>query len=266
MPEMGSVVGRIVVWVAVIATAIYLLTPLIVEVLMSFEPSSILRFPITGFSLKWYQFFFTNSLFISGMRVSFALATVVALISVLLAIPSSMAFVRYSFPGKRMLTALFTSPLSAPAVVVGVGLLYWFSLLKFSISFFNLVIGHLLLTYPYALRTITATLVGFDRSLEEASMSLGANEIQTFQKITFPIISPGIIASLIFSIAVSLDDVGVAIFLVTTVTQTLNIAMLGYWRWVLDPTVGAASTFLIMVALALTIVAERIVGLERFLF
>jgi putative spermidine/putrescine transport system permease protein len=233
---------------------------------MSFEPGVVLRFPITGFSLKWYGFFFTNPLFLNGMTVSFSLALVSAVLAVALAIPCSIAFVRYRFPGKGALTALFTAPLSTPAVVLGVALLYFFSVLNFGVSFLNLIIGHLLLTFPYSLRTITATMFGFDTSLEEASMNLGANELETFRKITLPIISPGIIASFIFAIAVSLDDVGMTQFLVVPQTQTLNIALLGYWRWVLDPTVGAASAFLIFVGVALTLIAEKIVGLERFLF
>jgi len=265
MSKLARVLGKLVVWGAVIATIVYLWAPLAIDLLMSFEPGVILRFPITGVSLKWYEFFFTNPLFINGMIVSFSLAIVAAVVAVALAVPCSMAFVRYKFPGKGALTSLFTAPLSTPSVVLGVALLYFFSVLNFGASFLNLIIGHLLLTFPYSLRTITATMFGFDTSLEEASMNLGANELETFEKITLPIISPGIIASFIFAIAVSLDDVGMTQFLVTPQTQTLNIALLGYWRWVLDPTVGAASAFLIFVGVGLTLLAERIVGLERFL-
>lgn len=265
MSKLARVVGKLVVWGTVIATILYLWTPLAIDLLMSLEPGVILRFPITGVSLKWYQFFFTNPLFINGMVVSFSLAIVAAVLAVALAIPCSMAFVRYKFPGKGALTSLFTAPLSTPSVVLGVALLYFFSVLNFGVSFLNLIIGHLLLTFPYSLRTITATMFGFDTSLEEASMNLGASEVDTFRRITLPIISPGIIASFIFAIAVSLDDVGMTQFLVIPQTQTLNIALLGYWRWVLDPTVGAASAFLIFVGVALTLLAERIVGLERFL-
>lgn len=266
LSKIGSLLGKTIVWGAVVATVLYLWAPLAIDLLMSLEPGYVLRFPTTGVSLRWYQFFFTNPLFLNGMTISFSLAIIAAIVSVALAIPSSMAFVRYKFPGKGALTTLFTAPLSTPSVVLGVSLLYFFSLLSFGYSFVNLIIGHLLLTFPYALRTITATMFGFDTSLEEASMSLGANALTTFRKITLPIISPGIVASFIFGIAVSLDDVGATIFLVTPRTQTLNIVLLGYWRWVLDPTVGAASAFLILVGVGLTLIAERIVGLERFLF
>lgn len=265
MSKLARMLGNAILWATVVATILYLWAPLAIDLLMSFEPGSVLRFPTTGFSLKWYEFFFTNPLFINGMIVSFSLAIISAVIAVLLAIPCSMAFVRFRFPGKGAITSLFTAPLSTPSVVLGVALLYFFSVLNFGASFLNLIIGHLLLTFPYSLRTITATMFGFDTSLEEASMNLGADEIDTFRRITLPIISPGIIASFIFAIAVSLDDVGMTQFLVIPQTQTLNIAMLGYWRWVLDPTVGAASAFLIFVGVALTLLAERIVGLERFL-
>jgi len=263
--NLTRLLGRIIIWGTVVATILYLWAPLAIDLLMSFEPGVVLRFPITGVSLKWYQFFFTNPLFINGMIVSFSLAIISAILAVVLAIPCSMGFVRFRFPGKGALTSLFTAPLSTPSVVLGVALLYFFSVINFGASFLNLIIGHLLLTFPYSLRTITATMFGFDTSLEEASMNLGANEIETFRRITLPIISPGIIASFIFAIAVSLDDVGMTQFLATASTQTLNIALLGYWRWVLDPTVGAASAFLIFVGVALTLLAERIVGLERFL-
>jgi putative spermidine/putrescine transport system permease protein len=266
MSRLASLLGKIIVWVTVVTTLLYLWAPLAIDLVMSLEPGSVLRFPTTGVSLKWYAFFFTNSLFLNGMVITFSLAIVAAIVAVALAIPSSMAFVRYDFPGKRALSTLFTAPLSTPSVVLGVALLYFFSSLHFGASFLNLVIGHLFLTFPYALRTLTATMFGFDTSLEEASMNLGANTLETFRNITLPIISPGMIASVIFSFAVSLDDVGVAFFLVNPQTQTLNIQLLGYWRWMLDPTVGAASVILIFIGISLTLVAERIVGLEKFLF
>jgi len=266
MSKLASFLGRIIVWGVVVLVLIYLWTPMAIDLIMSLEPGSLLRFPITGVSLRWYVFLFTTPIFLDGMKISFSLAIVAAILATVLAIPSSIAFVRYKFPGKGFLTTLFTAPLATPAVVIGVALLYFFSLLNFGFSFGNLIIGHLLLTFPYALRTITATMFGFDTSLEEASMNLGANVIETFRNITFPIISPAVIASFIFAIAVSLDDVGATIFLVSPQTQTLNIALLGYWRWSLDPTVGAASAFLILLGVALTLIAERVVGLDRFLF
>jgi len=266
MSRLACVFGKIIVWVAVVATLLYLWAPLTIDLVMSLEPGSVLRFPTTGVSLRWYAFFFTNPLFLNGMVITFSLAIVAAVVAVALAIPSSMAFVRYSFPGKKALSALFTAPLSTPSVVLGVALLYFFSSLNVGASFLTLMIGHLFLTFPYALRTLTATMFGFDTSLEEASMNLGANTLETFRNITLPIISPGMIASFIFSFAVSLDDVGVAFFLVNPQTPTLNIQLLGYWRWILDPTVGAASVFLIFVGVSLTLIAEKIVGLEKFLF
>jgi putative spermidine/putrescine transport system permease protein len=266
LSKLARVLGRVIVWGTVVGTLVYLWTPLVIDFIMSLEPGSLLRFPTTGVSLRWYAFLFTNPIFLAGMQVSFSLAIISAIMATVLAIPSSMAFVRYNFRGKGFLTTLFTAPLATPAVVIGVALLYFFSMLNFGYSFGNLLIGHLLLTFPYALRTVTATMFGFDTSLEEASMNLGANVLETFQKITLPIISPAIIASFIFAIAVSLDDVGVSFFLVSPQTQTLNIALLGYWRWSLDPTVGAASAFLIIIGVALTVIAERVVGLDRFLF
>lgn len=265
MSKLASLLGKVIVWATVVTTLVYLWVPLAVDLVMSLEPGNVLRFPTTGVSLRWYEFFFSNPIFHNSMIVSFTLAAVAAILAVVLAIPSSMAFVRYNFPGKGVLSSLFTAPLATPAVVLGVALLYFF-MVTFGVSFSSLVIGHLLLTFPYALRTITATMFGFDRSLEEASMSLGANTLKTFRKITLPIISPGIVASFIFGIAVSLDDVGTASFLVNPNTITLNIQLLAYWRWALDPTVGAASAFLILIGVALTLIADRIVGLERFLF
>jgi len=257
--------GKIIVWAAVVTAIVYLWTPLAIDVVMSLEPGNILRFPTTGVSLRWFWVFFSNATFRSCMIVTFSLATIAAVLAVLLAVPCSMAFVRYSFPGKGAISSLFTAPLATPAVVLGVALLFFF-MITIGLSFTSLVIGHLLLTFPYATRTITATMFGFDTSLEEASASLGANTIQTFRRITVPIIAPGIVASFIFGAAVSMDDVGTAAFLVTPETMTLNVQLLAYMRWALDPTVAAASVFLIIIGVALTLIADRIVGLERFLF
>lgn len=265
MSKLASLLGKIIVWGTVVTTLVYLWTPLAIDLVMSLEPGNVLRFPTTGVSLRWYGNFFSNPAFRNCMIVTFSLATIAAIVAVLLAIPCSLAFVRYNFPGKGALSSLFTAPLATPAVVLGVSLLFFF-MITIGLSFTSLAIGHLLLTFPYALRTLTATMFGFDRSLEEASASLGANTIQTFRRITVPIIAPGIVASFIFGVAVSLDDVGASVFLVIPQTMTLNVQLLAYWRWALDPTVGAASVFLIFIGVALTLIADRIAGLDRFLF
>jgi putative spermidine/putrescine transport system permease protein len=186
------------------------------------------------------------------------------LISTVVGIFASYGLVRYKFRGKETLNSFFLSPLIVPAVVTGFSLLGLFSLLGVRISLERLLIAHVIITAPYTIRTISATLIGFDRSLEEAAMSLGANRVRTFLDVTIPMIKFGVVAGAVFAFAMSLDDVSVSIFLADAFSSTLSVNLFAYMRSTFEPTVAAASVLLMGFTFGFILLIERAMGLDKF--
>jgi putative spermidine/putrescine transport system permease protein len=245
-------------------TLAFLIGPLIVAVLMSFDGRGYLApFPPTSLSLRWYAEFFANTSFINGLKFSLLLATATTVISGAIGTAAALAFARYEFPGKTALSALFLSPLMIPAVVIGFGLLIFFSRWGVFNGFVKLLCAHVVVTLPFTIRSSLAGLVGIRRSYVEAAMSLGATERRAFFDITFPLAKTGIIAGCVFAFAFSLDDVAVSLFLYDRNSMTLPIALVSHMRANFDFSVAAAGTFLAFVTVAIIVILDRTIGLNR---
>ena len=249
---------------AMLITLVFLIAPIIVSILMSFDARSYLgRFPPTEFSFQWYSRFFSDAYYLTGLRTSLIIATVAAAVSTTAGVCAAIVIDRYDFPGKQTLETLFLSPLVIPAVVVGFSLLLFFALIGVFQGYPRLLAGHIIITFPYAVRTTLAGLSGIRKTLIEAAMSLGANERQAFWDVTFPLARTGIVAGAIFAFAFSMDDVAVSLFLTSPSTYTLPVAMVSMMRTNFDLTIAAASVILMLLTIGLIIVLDWIVGLER---
>jgi len=248
-----------------VSTYAFLWLPLIMVVITSFDSRDFLYFPPAGFSLKWYVSFLNYPTFMEGFRNSIILTSCTISVGLAIGIPSSLAIVRHQFRGKELLNTLILSPLIIPGVVIGSSLLYFFVSIGLIQSFPKLVIAHVIITFPYVLRTCSACLIGMDRSIEEAAMNLGANEYQTFMKITLPLMKPGVIAGAVFAFIVSFDDVATTAFLTDAYTYTFPIALVGYMRQFFDPLIAAASAFLILLTVVMLLVIEKAMGIHKFI-
>jgi putative spermidine/putrescine transport system permease protein len=249
--------------VTVIAVC-YIVLPQVITAIMSFEPTGFVVFPITGFSTKWYVLFANYPSFLSGFQTSILLGLAVAALAAAIGVPCAYTIYRHEFSGREALMSFLLSPLMISGIVIGTGLLSYFSAWHVPQGFHRLVLGHLIITIPYVLRVVTASLIGFDKSLEDAAMSLGASEIQTFRHVTLPVIKTAVIAGMIFAFAVSLDDLTVAVFMSNPRVYTLPVVLWSYLRYALDPLVAATSTVVMVLALTFVIVIDRTVGLEKF--
>ncbi len=257
-----------VCWWTVVSTIIvtvgFLIIPILVSVMMSFDARSYLgKFPPTEFSIQWYTRFLSDTFYLNGLRTSLILAVVAAGISTVAGVSAAIAIDRYEFPGKQVLETVFLSPLVIPAVVVGFALLLFFALIGVFHGYTRLLAGHIIITFPYTVRTTLAGLTGIRRSLTEAAMSLGANERQAFWDVTFPLARTGMVAGAVFAFAFSMDDVAVSLFLTSPDTYTLPVAMVSMMRTNFDLTIAAASVILMLFTVGLIIVLDWIVGLER---
>ena len=192
---------------------VYLLLPIAVVVVFSFNH------PTGKFNYTWQGFTWDNWRYwdgVPGIRSSIVLSLEIALVASLIATALgtmiALALVRYGFRGRATTNILIFLPLSTPEIVLGASLLTLFLNLNVVFGFWTILIAHIMFCISFAVVTVKARLVGFDRHLEEAAMDLGANEWTTFQKVTLPLIAPAILAALLLCFAISIDDFVVTYF------------------------------------------------------
>lgn len=243
--------------------AAFLLAPITVVVASSFTATSFISFPPQGFSWKWYLAVWENRAFAEALWLSLVVASITALVSGAIGAAAAIGLYRGEFRGRDLVLQLLSLPLIIPAVVLGVGLLQFFARLGVLNGPHVLVLAHVVITLPYVVRLVLAGLAGSDPNLERAAAGLGAGPLRIFFRVTLPRVARGLAAGMIFAFVVSLDDTGLAIFLVNSTDVTLPVQIFNYITFNYDPIITAAGSLMVYVAVIAVIVIERIVGLGR---
>ncbi len=229
---------------------IFLIMPIFIIIPMSFSSSRFLQFPPRGFSLQWYAEYFGSRNWISATLRSFQVGILTMVFATILGTLASFAIVRGDFKGKMLLYGMILSPIIIPVIITSVAVYYIFANLRMVGSIWGLVLAHTVLALPFVVVNVTATLQGFDITLERASLSLGANRLVTFLRVTFPVIWPGIISGALFAFITSFDEVVVAIFLCGS-KPTLPKQMWDGIRVSINPTITAVASLLIVFSVLL---------------
>jgi putative spermidine/putrescine transport system permease protein len=267
-PPLGYRVSRALVGAALPVYAalalLFLQVPVIIVVLASVTTTSYLTVPPVGFSLQWYWDVLGDNSYIEAIGFSLTLACTATVLSLALGTAAAYALIRRKVPGAEAISAALMAPLVFPAVVVAVALLQYYTLVGVRGTFGALAIAHVLITLPYVMRSVLASMAGSDPSLEEAARTLGADAWTAFFKTTLPLIRPGLVAGAIFSFIVSFDNVPVSIFLVSVRRTTLPVKIFTAVEHGIDPGIAAISTMLIIATGLALVVAERWVGFHRF--
>lgn len=238
------------------AALLFLIIPILVIVPLSFNSSSFLSYPLSGFSLRWYQTFFHSQEWLNALGNSLIIAPMATLLATVLGVLASMGLVRGEFRGKGIVMAIVISPMVAPVVIIAVGMFFFFAKLSLLNSYLGLVLAHALLGVPFVVITVVAVLKSYDTTLSRAAASLGASPLYTFRKVTLPLIAPGVFSGALFAFAASFDEVVVTLFLASPRQRTLPIQMFAGIRENLDPTIAAAATIMIGASLILLIIME----------
>jgi len=250
--------------VVVAAVYAFLLLPLLIVVAAAFNAGNYFTFPPQGFSLKWFANFFQRREFMQALWLSVHLGFWTAVISTVAGTMASLVLVRGRFRGRDLLNAYVTSPLLLPQILTGVALLQYLSLLGLAQSYWALLIGHVVVTTPYVVRTVSAVLYNFDLALEEAAQSLGASPVRAFFEVTLGLIKPGVVAGAVLAFAISFDNFTISLFLTSPRLTPLPIELFAYLKYSFDPTAAAASAIAIGVTLVLMLLIARFMGLEEF--
>ena len=249
----------------------YLQAPLFIIVLASFNDQLTVRFPPTGFSLEWYRALWstlvevpgTKTDLVSSILTSLWLSVAAMFGSVLTGVLAALGLHRAKFRGQATARQVLLLPLLFPQVVVGIGLLVWFSQIGGVPSWLRLLLGHLILTLPYVVTTTSASLEMLDQRLEEAAMNLGANSLAVFRHITLPLIAPGVISGAIFAMLVSFSNFTVSFFLYSGEQRPLPAWLYEFMQHFVDPSLAALSTFLVLLTLLVLLIINRLVAVGR---
>jgi len=246
---------------------VIMLVPVVIVVLAGLNSGEYLTFPPQGLSLRWVWAFLHSAIFLPAFLLSFGLALATTVCATILGTLAAVFLTRTPSKSRELLRALFILPVILPGVVLGLALyvFYIWTGSGLARSLPGLLIGHVLVTTPFVIATVTASLVDFDRSIEEAARSLGASALQAFVKVTLPVIAPGISAGTIFAFIVSFGQFELTLFLATPDLQTLPIAMYTSLRYAFEPTAAAAGIFAICLVTVSTLLTARLVNLRKIL-
>lgn len=239
-----------------------LLLPLVVIVMTSFTTLGYVSFPPEGFTLRWYAEALRKREFLDSFSLSLAVAAGTAALATLLGTPVAVATARYRFPGRDLVNAFFMSPLVLPTVVIGIALLQFYNRIGIGATAASLVLGHVIITTPYAIRLVAASLTGLDPSIERAARNLGAAPLRAFLRVTLPLIAPGIAAGAIFAFVTSFDNVTVSVFLATPRMVTLPVRIYNLWDQPIYPWLVAICSLVIAWTVLLIAVVERVVSVR----
>ncbi|SMX43185.1 Inner membrane ABC transporter permease protein YdcV [Actibacterium lipolyticum] len=241
----------------------FLIAPIVVIIPLSFNAENFFTFTpgmialeADAYSLKHYKDFFTNPDWQQAMRNSIRIAPVATLISVTLGTLAAVGLSQDHVPFRRLIMAILISPMIVPLIISAAGMYFFYSRIGLQGTYFGVVLAHAALGIPFVIITVTATLVGFDKSLTRAAANMGADPVHTFFKVQMPLILPGVISGGLFAFITSFDEVVVVLFVGSAGQKTLPWQMFTGLREQISPTILAVATILVVISIALLTTVE----------
>lgn len=250
-------------WAMLGLVLIFLFTPILIVLAVSVTESAVFSFPPQGFSLKWYYAIRNTDGLIASAWLSAQVAFISTCVSLVLGTLCAIAVVRRLVPGGDAIATFMASPLMIPGLVLGIAFLQAARSVGLRDAYLTLAIAHVVLTMPFIMRTILASLTLFDFSMVDAARMLGYSYPAALWRVLVPNILPGVMSGALFAFIASFDNYPISIFLVDVRTKTLPIQLLNQLEMSPDPTVAATSALLILATIAALIVCDRLVGLKR---
>jgi putative spermidine/putrescine transport system permease protein len=245
------------------AILVFLITPILVVMPLSFNAENfftftpeMLRFDPAGYSLKHYRAFFNSSDWQNALRNSVMIAPAATLLSVGFGTLAAIGLSQPHVPFRRAIMAILISPMIVPLIISAAGMYFFYSRIGLQGTYIGVVLAHAALGIPFVIITVTATLVGFDRSLTRAAANMGASPIRTFFKVQMPLILPGVISGGLFAFITSFDEVVVVLFVGSAGQKTLPWQMFIGLREQISPTILAVATLLVVISVLLLTTLE----------
>jgi putative spermidine/putrescine transport system permease protein len=245
---------------------ILMLLPLLITFPVAVTSIARVSFPPVGVSGRWFMAILSDQVLLTSIVRSFWLACAAAIVAIVVALPCAFVIQRGKFRGREFLETWITGPRMIPQIVFALALIAYFETIGIAETFIGLVIAHLVITVPFAFRTLLVSVATMDKRLEWSSDVLGATPAQTFFRVMAPQLKTGLIAAFIFTFILSFNNVTLALFLSGFGQRTLPVEM--FQRMAvggMTPVIPAISFVLALVGIVMFIVLDRTVGVYRFL-
>ena len=251
-------IGRLSLGALVSLVLLYLALPILVIVVLSFSSASYLTFPPPALGVRWYRAYLGSADWLAATWLSLAIAAAVVVLATVLGTLAALGLARLRPAARTAIAALILSPLIVPVIVVAIGIYYAYARWGLVGSPAGLVLAQTCLAVPFVVTSVSASLAGFDRRLEQASLSLGATPWGTFVQVTLPLIRPGVLVGALFAFITSFDELIVALFLSGSGAVTLPRRMWDDLRFDIDPTIASVSTLTIALTASLLAVGHLV--------
>ncbi|WP_148254132.1 ABC transporter permease [Aidingimonas lacisalsi] len=242
---------------------LFLIGPLLVIIPLSFnaEPyftftREMLSFDPAGYSLRWYEDFFTSSRWLNSIKNSFIVGICSTLLATVLGTTAALGLTSRHMPARSVVMALLISPMIVPLIISAAAMFFFFSKVHLAQTYLGVILAHTVLGIPFVVITVTATLSSFDTTLIKAAHSLGASPSRTFFKVVLPLVTPGVVSGALFAFITSFDEVVVVLFVAGPGQRTMPLQMWSGIREEISPTILAVATLLVLLSILLLTTLE----------
>jgi putative spermidine/putrescine transport system permease protein len=236
---------------------IFLVAPMIIVVIISFSSAQFLMFPPPGFSMQWYRKIFADPAWFDSLTTSIEIVVPTGLLAMIIGTAAALGLSRGNIPGKAVITGVLMSPIVVPVIVIAAGMFGAYRVWNLNGTLTGFILAHTVLTVPYVVSTVLASLQMVDEQYEKAALTLGASPWVAFRRIVLPLILPGVLSGLLFAMVISFDELVVSLFIGSPTFRPVTVQM---WSDVLgdiDPTIAAIGTLLFLFSL-LVLLAEAV--------
>lgn len=241
----------------------FILSPIWVTVVVSFNAGNYIVFPPQGFSLRWYMAFVTDYTWMMVFKNSLLIAVPTMLISTTVGVLAALGYMKRRFRGRNLVNLLIMMPFLVPGILIGISLLMFVHKIGLAGTYGAVVAGHALWGIPTVFLLVQAVLAGYDFNVDEAARDLGAGPIKTFFLITLPRIRTAVVTALIFSFITSFGEFSIALFLTSPETLTMPVQIWNSLKYEVSPIVAAVSTVMILTTLLGIGIGARFIGVRR---
>lgn len=237
--------------------SLFVALPVLIVVTSSLTAAKFITFPPQGLTLRWYADVLGDARLMHALQISVTVAMITAVLAVLCGLGAAFALDRYRFKGRNVVSTFIMAPLVLPSIVLALGMIFFMTAIGLIRSVPGLVLGHLVIALPFAVRALSAAMGGVNRDVERSASVLGAPPLVVLYKISLPLMRPGIIAALMFSFLASFNNVSISLFVAGPRTQTLPLEIFRLAQDVNTPNVAALASIVIMFSTLVVLFLEK---------
>jgi spermidine/putrescine transport system permease protein len=247
------------IWLRIYSFLAYLFIyiPILILIVFSFNTMK-LNIRWEGFTTSWYNVLFRDQDIIQATRNTLIIALISTLVATVVGTLAALAMQRYRFPGYAASETLMYIPIVIPEVVMGISLLVFFVMMNLTLGLFTITLAHIAFNIPFVTLVVRARLHGYDNAIDEAAMDLGADEMQTFWRVTLPTILPGVLSGAMLALTLSLDDYVITYFTAGPGSTTLPLRVFSMVRFMVTPEVNALSTLWVLTVFVILLIGQII--------